>query len=51
MQNGKLVTDATVSAEFYMAMPSVNMPEMRTRTDLAHVGDGTYRRTGQVTMA
>jgi hypothetical protein len=52
MQDGKPVTDATVSTEFYMAaMPSMNMPEMRTKTDLAHVGDGTYRGKGQVTMA
>lgn len=52
MQNGKPVTDATVSTEFFMAaMPSMNMPEMRTKTDLTHVGDGTYRGKGQVTMA
>jgi uncharacterized GH25 family protein len=52
MQDGKPVTDATVSTEFYMAaMPSMNMPEMRTKTDLAHVGDGTYRDKGQVSMA
>lgn len=52
MQDGKPVTDATVSTEFYMAaMPSMNMPEMRTKADLAHVGDGTYRGKGQVTMA
>jgi uncharacterized GH25 family protein len=51
-QDGKPVTDATVSTEFYMAaMPSMNMPEMRTKTDLTHVGDGTYRGKGQVTMA
>jgi len=52
MQNGKPVTDATVSTEFYMAaMPSMNMPEMRTKTDLTHVGNGMYRGNGQVTMA
>lgn len=52
MQDGKPVTDATVSTEFYMAaMPSMNMPEMRTKTDLTHVGDGTYRGKGQVSMA
>jgi len=51
-QDGKPVTDATVSTEFYMAaMPSMNMPEMRTKTDLAHVGNGMYRGDGQVTMA
>jgi nitrogen fixation protein FixH len=52
VQDGTPVTDATVSTEFYMAaMPAMNMPEMRTKTDLTHVGDGTYRGKGQVTMA
>ena len=52
MQDGKPVTDATVSTEFYMAaMPSMNMPEMRTKTDLTHVSSGMYRGSGQVTMA
>lgn len=52
MQDGKPVTDATVSTEFYMAaMPSMNMPEMRTKADLTHVDNGMYRGTGQVTMA
>lgn len=52
MQDGKPVTDATVSTEFYMpAMPSMNMPEMRTKTDLTHAGNGMYGGKGQVTMA
>ena len=52
VQDGKPVTDATVSAEFFMAaMPAMNMPEMRTTADLAHEGNGTYRGKGQVTMA
>ena len=52
MQDGKPVTDATVSTEFYMAaMPSMNMPEMRTKTDLTHAGNGMYRGNGQVSMA
>ncbi len=52
MGDGKPVTDATVSTEFYMpAMSSMNMPEMRTKTDLTHVGNGMYRGNGQVTMA
>ena len=52
MQDGKPVTDAMVSTEFYMpAMPSMNMPEMRTKTDLTHVANGMYRGKGQVTMA
>jgi uncharacterized GH25 family protein len=52
MQDGKPVTDATVSTEFYMAaMPAMNMPEMRTKTDLTHVANGMYRGNGQVAMA
>jgi hypothetical protein len=52
VQDGKQVTDATVSAEFFMApMPTMNMPEMRTKADLAHAGNGTYRGKAQVTMA
>ena len=51
-QNGQPVTDATVSTEFFMAaMPSMNMPEMRTRADLMHEGNGMYRGKGQVMMA
>jgi hypothetical protein len=52
MQDGKPVTDATVTTEFFMAaMPSMNMPEMRTKAELAHQGNGMYRGKGQVTMA
>lgn len=52
MQDGKPVTDATVSTEFFMAaMPSMNMPEMRTKAELMHEGNGMYRGKGQVTMA
>ena len=29
----------------------MNMPEMRTKTDLTHVGNGMYRGSGQITMA
>ena len=51
-QDGKPVTDATVTTECFMAaMPSMNMPEMRTKAELAHQGNGTYRGKGQVTMA
>lgn len=51
-QNGQPVTDANVSVEFYMpAMPSMNMPEMRNRVDLAHDGGGRYRGQGTVMMA
>jgi nitrogen fixation protein FixH len=52
VQDGKPVTDATVSTEFFMAaMPAMKMPEMRTTADLAHEGNGTYRGKTQVTMA
>jgi len=52
MQDGKPVTDATVSTEFFMAaMPSMNMPEMRNKADLVHQGNGVYRGKGQVMMA
>jgi uncharacterized GH25 family protein len=52
MQDGKPVTDATVSAEFFMAaMPAMKMPEMRMKTDLPSAGDGVYRGKGQVMMA
>lgn len=52
MRGGKPVTDAMVTTEFFMAaMPSMNMPEMRTKAELAHEGNGMYRGKGQVTMA
>jgi len=48
--NGKPVTDADVSLDFYMAaMP--NMPEMRNTVRLKHVKEGRYRGTGNVMMA
>lgn len=47
MQDGKPVTDATVSAEFVTAA----MPEIRMKTDLASAGNGVYRGKGQVMMA
>lgn len=51
-EDGKPVTDATVSTEFVMAaMPSMKMPEMRTKSDLTHAGNRIYRGKGQVTMA
>jgi hypothetical protein len=50
--DGKPVTDADVSLNFYMAaMPSMNMPEMRNTVRLKHVKDGRYRGTGDVSMA
>jgi hypothetical protein len=51
-QDSTPVTDAAVTAEFFMpAMPSMNMPEMRTKADLAHQGNGVYRGSGQIMMA
>jgi len=51
-QDGQPVTDANVSAEFYMAaMPQMNMPEMRNRVELTHEGSGRYAGTGTVMMA
>jgi nitrogen fixation protein FixH len=50
--DGTPVTDATVSAVFSMpAMPSMNMPAMRTTADLKAQGAGVYRGTGELSMA
>lgn len=50
-QNGRPVTDAAVSVTFRMpAMPTMNMPEMRSTTPLTHEGDGRYVGTGQLEM-
>jgi RND family efflux transporter MFP subunit len=49
---GAPVTDAEVGVRLYMPpMPSMNMPAMRTDIALLHVGAGTYRGQGQITMA
>jgi len=51
-QGGAPVTDATVTAAFSMpAMPSMNMPEMRSAATLAPQGEGRYRGAGQLSMA
>jgi nitrogen fixation protein FixH len=51
-RNGAPVTDATVTAVFSMpAMPAMNMPAMRSDAPLTHAGNGTYRGTGQLSMA
>jgi hypothetical protein len=51
MENGAPVTDATVEAVFSMpAMPSMNMPAMRSAAPLTHAGEGRYRGTGQLSM-
>lgn len=49
--DGSPLTDAAVTAVFSMpAMPSMNMPAMRSDATLAHVGGGTYRGVGQLSM-
>lgn len=49
--DGTPVTDGTVTAVFSMpAMPSMNMPAMRTEAPLAHAGEGRYRGTSQLSM-
>lgn len=49
--DGTPVVDGAVTAVFSMAaMPSMNMPAMRTEAPLAHAGDGTYRGTSQLSM-
>jgi membrane fusion protein, copper/silver efflux system len=49
---GKPVDGADVSVQFFMsAMPTMNMPAMRSETKLAQAGGGVYRGPGQVLMA
>jgi hypothetical protein len=49
---GKPITDAEVTAQFYMAaMPAMKMPEMKNTVTLKHQKAGTYVGTGQVMMA
>jgi hypothetical protein len=49
---GKPVNDASVKVVFSMpAMPSMNMPAMRTETTLAPEADGRYKGTGDLSMA
>lgn len=50
--SGKPVDDAEVTVQFFMpAMPTMNMPAMRSEAKLSPAGNGTYRGTGQVMMA
>ena len=45
------VSGATVEVVFSMAaMPSMNMPAMRSTSALPHQGSGRYRGTGQIAM-
>jgi RND family efflux transporter MFP subunit len=49
---GKPIDDAEVNVQFYMpAMPTMNMPAMRSEAKLSPAGGGVYRGTGQVMMA
>jgi len=49
--SGKPVDGADVSVQFYMpAMPTMNMPAMKSEAKLAGVGGGMYRGPGQVMM-
>ena len=51
MQGTQPVTDAEVSLELFMgAMPSMDMPEMRSTVAMTHEGGGRYRGTGDVAM-
>ena len=50
-EGGRPVPDADVSLELFMAaMPSMNMPEMRTSVPLTSAGEGRYRGTANVSM-
>jgi nitrogen fixation protein FixH len=50
--DGSPLTDAMVTVVFSMpAMPSMNMPAMRSDATLTHAEDGRYRGTGQLEMS
>jgi len=50
--DGKPITDAEVTAMFYMAaIPAIKMPEMKNTVTLEHQKDGRYVGTGHVMMA
>jgi RND family efflux transporter MFP subunit len=49
---GKPIDDAEVTVQFFMpAMPTMNMPTMKSDAKLAPAGGGVYRGNGQVMMA
>ena len=51
-KDGAPVADAAVTAVFSMpAMPSMNMPEMRSTATLTPAGNGRYRGAGRLSMA
>jgi membrane fusion protein, copper/silver efflux system len=50
--SGRPVTDADVSVQQFMpAMPTMNMPAMKSETRLPHTGGGVYRGPAQVLVA
>jgi hypothetical protein len=50
-RDGSPVTDARVEVVFSMpAMPSMNMPAMRSAAALTHQAEGRYRGTGELSM-
>jgi RND family efflux transporter MFP subunit len=51
-ESGRPISDAEVSVlQFMPAMPTMNMPAMRSETKLSTVGGGAYRGPAQVLMA
>ena len=51
-RSGRPIEDAEVTVQFFMpAMPTMNMPAMRSDAKLSPAGGGVYRGTGQVMMA
>jgi RND family efflux transporter MFP subunit len=49
---GNPIDDAEVTVQFFMpAMPTMNMPAMKSDARLAPAGGGVYRGSGQVMMA
>jgi membrane fusion protein, copper/silver efflux system len=50
--SGKPIDDAEVTVQFLMpAMPTMNMPAMKSDAKLSSAGGGVYRGSGQVMMA
>ena len=47
--DGRPISDGDVSVTFFMAaMPTMNMPAMRSEARLASIGNGSYRGPGQI---
>jgi Cu(I)/Ag(I) efflux system membrane fusion protein len=50
--SGTAIDDAEVTVQLFMpAMPTMNMPAMRSETKLSPAGGGLYRGSGQILMA